>query len=526
MTIIEYASLTCSHCANFHKTTYPELKKRYIDTNKVRFILREFPLDPLATAGFMLARCDGEAKYYPITDLLFEQQKNWAFTEKPLDALRQLMRQAGFSQEKFEACLQDQKLYDAVNAVKNRASRCSRWTRPRPSSSMASVIPEAFRSMRSRRSSSLCWESNLSAPALAGRGRRAASMKLTRLRIVGFKTFVEPTDFLIETGLTGVVGPNGCGKSNLVEALRWVMGENSHKNMRASGMDDVIFSGSGGRPARNTAEVMLTIDNGDRTAPAAFNDADVLEVSRRIEREEGSTYRINGKEVRARDVQILFADAATGARSPSLVRQGQISEIISAKPQARRRILEDAAGIAGPARPPPRGGTAPQGRRGQSRCASRTCCVSSETQIDSLKRQGRQASRYKNLSAEIRRLEALLFAIGFADAREQAASAERQAAEDLKAVADRTEEQTRAATAQAIAAHGLPALREAEVKAAAALQRLTHARNELESEERRVEGARHRTRTPYRRPQPRSRPRGGAARGRAGLDRAPAGGSG
>ena len=120
VTIIEYASLTCSHCAAFHKETWPELKKRYIDTGKVRFTLREFPLDPLATAGFMLARCDGEGKYYPITDLLFEQQKNWAFTEKPLDALRQLMRQAGFSQEKFDSCLKDQKLYDAVNAVKNR----------------------------------------------------------------------------------------------------------------------------------------------------------------------------------------------------------------------------------------------------------------------------------------------------------------------------------------------------------------------------------------------------------------------
>jgi len=120
VTIIEYASLTCSHCAAFHKDTWPELKKRYIDTGKVRFILREFPLDPLATAGFMLARCDGEGKYYPITDLLFDQQRNWAFTEKPLDALRAMMRQAGFSQEKFDACLRDQKLYDAVNAVKNR----------------------------------------------------------------------------------------------------------------------------------------------------------------------------------------------------------------------------------------------------------------------------------------------------------------------------------------------------------------------------------------------------------------------
>jgi protein-disulfide isomerase len=120
VTIVEYASLTCSHCAAFHKETWPELKKRYVDTGRVRFILREFPLDPLATAGFMLARCDGEGKYYPVTDLLFDQQRNWAFTDKPLDALRAMMRQAGFSQEKFDACLKDQKLYDAVNAVKNR----------------------------------------------------------------------------------------------------------------------------------------------------------------------------------------------------------------------------------------------------------------------------------------------------------------------------------------------------------------------------------------------------------------------
>lgn len=122
VTIIEYASLTCSHCAHFHETTYPELKKRYVDTGLVRFTLREFPLDPLATAGFMLARADGSAKYYPITDLLFETQASWAFVPKPLDALRQAMRQAGFSQEKFDATLRDQALYDAVNAVKNRAS--------------------------------------------------------------------------------------------------------------------------------------------------------------------------------------------------------------------------------------------------------------------------------------------------------------------------------------------------------------------------------------------------------------------
>ena len=172
-------------------------------------------------------------------------------------------------------------------------------------------------------------------------------MKLTRLRLIGFKSFVEPTDFLIEPGLTGVVGPNGCGKSNLVEALRWVMGEASYKAMRAAEMDDVIFSGNTGRPARNHAEVAITIDNTDRTAPAAFNEYDTLEVSRRIEREQGSTYRINGREVRARDVQMLFADASTGSRSPALVHQGRIGEIIQAKPEQRRRVLEEAAGISG-----------------------------------------------------------------------------------------------------------------------------------------------------------------------------------
>jgi len=120
VTIVEYASLTCSHCAAFHRLTWPALKERYIDTGKVRFTLREFPLDPLATAAFMLARCDGDAKYYPITDLLFDTQRTWAFVDKPLDALQQMLKQAGFSQEKFESCLRDQKLYEAVNAVRKR----------------------------------------------------------------------------------------------------------------------------------------------------------------------------------------------------------------------------------------------------------------------------------------------------------------------------------------------------------------------------------------------------------------------
>ncbi len=249
-------------------------------------------------------------------------------------------------------------------------------------------------------------------------------MKLTRLKLVGFKSFVEPTDFHIEPGLSGVVGPNGCGKSNLVEALRWVMGESSYKNMRASGMDDVIFAGSGSRPARNVAEVGLVIDNADRKAPAQFNDADILEVTRKIERDEGSTYRINGKEVRARDVQLLFADAATGSRSPALVRQGQISEIISARPQSRRRILEDAAGIAGL-----------HSRRHEAELRLKAAednlmrledvLREIEAQGEGLRRQAKQAERYKALAAEIRKAEALLAAIGWREGRLALADAER-----------------------------------------------------------------------------------------------------
>src|ERR1700753_739173 len=160
-------------------------------------------------------------------------------------------------------------------------------------------------------------------------------MHFQRLKLAGFKSFVEATEFRIEPGVTGVVGPNGCGKSNLLAALRWVMGAHSAKAMRAAGMDDVIFAGADKRPSRNHAEVALTIDNADRRAPAAFNDHPVLEVVRRIDRGEGSTYRINGREVRARDVQLLFADASTGSNSPGLVRQGQISELIAAQPQQR-----------------------------------------------------------------------------------------------------------------------------------------------------------------------------------------------
>ncbi|WP_019169796.1 chromosome segregation protein SMC [Pseudaminobacter salicylatoxidans] len=310
-------------------------------------------------------------------------------------------------------------------------------------------------------------------------------MKFSRLRLLGFKSFVEPGEFVIERGLTGIVGPNGCGKSNLVEALRWVMGESSYKNMRASGMDDVIFSGSNTRPARNTAEVTLFLDNSDRTAPPAFNDADELQVSRRIEREAGSVYRINGKEARAKDVQLLFADQSTGARSPSMVGQGRIGELIQAKPQARRALLEEAAGISGLHT---RRHEAELRLRAAEQNLERLDDVVGEleSQIDSLKRQARQAARFKNLSADIRAAEATLLHLRWTQAKAQEGEARSALATATSLVGERAAAQMEAAKEQAIAAHSLPRLREAEAAAAAIFQRLSIARTQIEEEAGRV----------------------------------------
>src|SRR5262245_26865421 len=310
-------------------------------------------------------------------------------------------------------------------------------------------------------------------------------MKLTRLRLLGFKSFVEPTDFLIEPGLTGVVGPNGCGKSNLVEALRWVMGETSHKSMRAAEMDDVIFSGTNNRPARNTAEVAMRIDNSKREAPGQFNEHDTLDVSRRIEREKGSVYRINGQDVRARDVMTLFADASTGSRSPALVHQGRIGEIIQAKPEQRRRVLEEAAGISGL-----------HARRHEAELrlkAAETNLTRVEdvvrqlaTQMDALKRQARQAVRYKSVAAEVRKVEATLFYLRWINAKTDVTDSERAKDLSVRAVADATLAQSEAGKGREGAAAAVPPVREAEARAAAALQRLVIARETLEAEEARA----------------------------------------
>jgi chromosome segregation protein len=310
-------------------------------------------------------------------------------------------------------------------------------------------------------------------------------MKLTRLRLIGFKSFVEPTDFTIEPGLTGVVGPNGCGKSNLVEAVRWVMGEASYKAMRAAEMDDVIFSGNSERPSRNHAEVSVLVDNADRKAPASFNEFEQLEVSRRIVREHGSTFRVNGREVRARDVAMLFADASTGSRSPALVHQGRIGEIIQARPDQRRRVLEEAAGISGLHA---RRHEAELRLKAAEHNLARVDDVIGQlaTQVAALKTQARQAVRYRNISSQVRRTEALLFHLRWTAARIEVEETRRGKDEAVRVVAGRLSEQTIASTQQAHAAAALPALREAEAKAAAALQRLIIARETLEREEARA----------------------------------------
>ena len=230
-------------------------------------------------------------------------------------------------------------------------------------------------------------------------------MHLKEIRIAGFKSFVDPENVPILEGLTGIVGPNGCGKSNVLEAMRWAMGANSAKAMRAGEMDDLIFSGAAGRPAREHAEVTLVLDNTARTAPAEFNAADTLEVTRRLKRGAGSSYKMNGKTVRGKDIKLLFADASTGANSPSLVRQGQISELIGAKPQNRRRILEEAAGIAGLNT---RRHEAELKLRAAEANLERLSEVSAEVerQLESLKRQARKARKYKDMSTRIVALEA------------------------------------------------------------------------------------------------------------------------
>ncbi len=233
-------------------------------------------------------------------------------------------------------------------------------------------------------------------------------MKFKQLDITGFKSFSEKTTFLIESGLTGVVGPNGCGKSNIVEALRWCMGESSAKSMRGSGMEDVIFSGTSNKPSKNISEVTLLLDNKNKEGPSQFKEFDEILIKRKIEKDKGSKYFINDKEVRARDIQTLFADLSTGAHSPSLISQGRIGQLVTAKPIERKSILEEAAGISGIHARRHEAETRLNAAENNLKRADELK-KQQQKQLDNLKKQAEEATRYKEISNEIKKVEAGLY---------------------------------------------------------------------------------------------------------------------
>jgi chromosome segregation protein len=309
-----------------------------------------------------------------------------------------------------------------------------------------------------------------------------------RLRIAGFKSFAEPVSVEIMPGLTGIVGPNGCGKSNVVEALRWAMGENSARSLRGGEMDDVIFAGTMARPARSIADVTLFLDETVGAAPPPFHEQSELQISRQIARGMGSTYRVNGREVRARDVQTLFADLASGAHASGMVSQGRVGALVMARPEDRRAVLEEAAGITGL-----------HARRHEAELKLRAAEANLaraedlraqlETQLVGLKRQARQASRYRNISGAIRTAESDLLAIQRARAEAARASAAAALHDANMAVAAATEAVTGTTAAATEAAAALPALRESESDTRTALERHRVAQEQVAAEEGRARAA-------------------------------------
>ena len=233
-------------------------------------------------------------------------------------------------------------------------------------------------------------------------------MKFKKLELSGFKSFFEKTNFFIEDGLTGIVGPNGCGKSNIVESLRWCMGETSAKSMRGSGMEDVIFSGTSNRPAKNISEVSVHIENKDKDGPISYKDLDEIVITRRIERDKGSKYFMNLKEVRAKDAQTFFADLSTGAHSPSLISQGRIGMLVTSKPSERRAILEEAAGISGIHARREEAETRLNAAENNLKRADELK-KQQEKQLENLRKQAEEATKYKIISKEIRSVEAGLY---------------------------------------------------------------------------------------------------------------------
>ena len=307
-------------------------------------------------------------------------------------------------------------------------------------------------------------------------------MKFKSIRISGFKSFLEPTEIDLNEGLTGIVGPNGCGKSNIVEAIKWVMGENSARQMRGEGMDDVIFSGSNERPARNFAEVTIKLDNTEKKAPASFNQFDEIEISRKIEREKGSTYRVNSKQVRARDVQLIFADTATGARSSGIVSQGRISQIIESSLEERRIILEEAANIKGLHN---RRHEAELKLNGATDNLSRLLDIENtyNEQLIELEKQGRKAARYRSVGDRLRKAEASLFLSLLNTAEKEFDELETKFEKSKNNVEEAQINLSKNTKSKLEIFNKLPELRKIETEKAAILQSLNISKIRLEEEE-------------------------------------------
>ena len=310
-------------------------------------------------------------------------------------------------------------------------------------------------------------------------------MNFKKLKILGFKSFVDPTDIIIEKGLTGIVGPNGCGKSNVVESLRWCMGETSPKSMRGSGMEDVIFSGTSDRPARNNAEVTIYLENTDRSAPSEYNDGDEIQIRRKIEIERGSEYKINGKEVRARDVQRLFADLSTGAHSPSLISQGRVGALINAKPIDRRSVLEEAAGISGLHS---RRHEAELKLKGAETNLQRVKDIMKQlnNQINSLKKQAEQAETYRSISDEITKLEGIVLFLKWSSLKESFEKSDDNLKDSEALIQKYTSQLAQITNEQLRANEKLKPLRDKEIEAAAKLNRINLERESLDNEEERI----------------------------------------
>ena len=313
-------------------------------------------------------------------------------------------------------------------------------------------------------------------------------IKFKKLKVKGFKSFVEPTEIIIENGLTGIVGPNGCGKSNLVEAFRFVMGELSPKQMRGSELDDVIFNGTSDRPAWDIAEVTIELDNSERKAPNLFNDNSEIEVTRRIWRGEGSEYRVNGKEVRLKDVQLLFADASTGARSTSMVSQGRVGAIIAAKPEQRRSLLEEAAGITGL-----------HSRRHEAELRLNSTennlervkdvLKAQDEQLTILKKQSKQAERYKNIQKDITKARAAVFYEKWQIEKTKIEETNKKYEEQKQLVADQTHVVAEVNVEHENVQQSLPEIRSQESYLAAELQKNTINFNNQEKEIERANSA-------------------------------------